>query len=72
MEGVKARSYVGVLSIRNCTLQILPKLYKYGEKDLDERIRDATNNLLFMLSFTKNSKQEKPDSLSSGLRNQPL
>jgi 5-methylcytosine-specific restriction enzyme subunit McrC len=58
-RGVKAKSHVGVLSIRKYTLQILPKLYKYGEKDLNERISDAANNLLFMLSFTKKLKTKE-------------
>jgi len=61
-DDVKATSYVGVLSIKDVTIQILPKLYKGDEgardkkEDKEKRIEEATRNLLFMLSYTRRLK----------------
>lgn len=51
---VKARNYVGVVNVGKTTIQILPKLYK--SVDENDRVEEATRNLLFMLSFTKRLK----------------
>lgn len=51
---VRARNYVGVLNVGKTTIQILPKLYKSADEN--ERVEEATKNLLFMLSFTKRLK----------------
>ncbi len=52
---IRARNYVGVVSIRNTTVQILPKLYR-KEEDLENMVEEATRNLLFMLSFANRFK----------------
>ncbi len=56
---VKATSYVGVLSVKDIIIQILPKLYRsdrIGKENKEARIEKATRNLLFMLSYTKRLK----------------
>lgn len=53
---IKATHYVGVISIGNTTIQILPKLYNSNKKNREEIIKDATRNLLFMLTLTKRLK----------------
>lgn len=51
---MRARNYVGVVTVGKTTIQILPKLYSKNNEGV--RIEEATRNLLFMLSFTKRLK----------------
>ncbi len=58
---VKARNYVGIITVGKTTIQILPKLYRKDwededQKSYDKKVEEATRNLLFMLSFTKRLK----------------
>ncbi|MFH1562656.1 MAG: hypothetical protein ABIF11_04450 [Nitrospirota bacterium] len=53
---IEATSYVGVIRCRNKTIQILPKLdfKENGMEDKDKQKKQtATQNLLFLLSYTK-------------------
>lgn len=54
-EELKATNYVGVLTVKNINIQILPKLYREQE-DEEANIEEATKNLLFMLAYTKKLK----------------
>ena len=54
-RGIRAKSYVGVLSVKEYVIQILPKLYR-SEVVGAERVEEAVRNLLFMLSYTKRFK----------------
>ncbi len=49
---IKAKQYVGIIKIKNITIQILPKIYK----NEDNKQREALTNLLYMLSYTNNLK----------------
>jgi hypothetical protein len=46
---IQASQYVGVVRLRNRTIQILPKIYR-SDEDADEqqRAKEATRNLLYM------------------------
>ena len=47
---IQAAQHVGVVRLRNRTIQILPKIYQLSETDSEkERSREATRNLLYML-----------------------
>jgi 5-methylcytosine-specific restriction enzyme subunit McrC len=46
---LKAAQHVGVVRLRNRTIQILPKIYRQSETSEKERVRAATRNLLYML-----------------------
>lgn len=49
---IQASQYVGVVRLRNRTIQILPKIYR-SDEDADEqqRAKEATRNLLYMLEL---------------------
>jgi len=49
-DRLKATSYVGILTVGKNTIQILPKISKYGGE------QDIIRNLLFMLSYTRKLK----------------
>lgn len=56
-SGIKADSYVGVIKFKNTQFEILPKLI--SKMNSDDKIDDEErvkilNNLIFMLSYTKN------------------
>jgi len=57
---LKASSYVGVLSIGNKTIQILPKMARTELNDV-ERSRQAIQNLLYMLAYTKKLQIKETD-----------
>ena len=59
-NGIKARSYVGVIKFKNTQIEILPKLIApiqndetLNEKQKEEYRQNILRNLLFMLSYTK-------------------
>ncbi len=53
--GVEANSWVGVIKYKNTHFQILPKLISEKDNIEDENTRaQILNNLIFMLSYTKN------------------
>jgi 5-methylcytosine-specific restriction enzyme subunit McrC len=51
-KSIKAKQYVGVIKIKNITIQILPKIYK----NENNKQKEALTNLLYMLSYTNNLK----------------
>lgn len=57
-QGIKTKSWVGVIKYKNLHLEILPKLI-YKDANNDDKISDEERNiilknLIFMLSYTKN------------------
>jgi 5-methylcytosine-specific restriction endonuclease McrBC regulatory subunit McrC len=46
---IQAAQHVGVVRLRNRTIQILPKIYRRSETDEKARASTATRNLLHML-----------------------
>lgn len=48
---IQAAQHVGVIRLRNCTLQILPKIYQSSEANEKQQAKEATRNLLYMLEF---------------------
>lgn len=49
---IQAAQHVGVVRLRNRTIQILPKIYRRSETDEKARASTATRNLLYMLERT--------------------
>ena len=45
----RATSFVGIVQLPQTTLQVLPKMYRHE----DAKDREATANLLFLLSYTR-------------------
>ncbi|AIJ06293.1 5-methylcytosine restriction system component-like protein [Methanocaldococcus bathoardescens] len=54
-NSIKAKQYVGVIKIKNMSIQILPKIYK-NEDNEDIKQKEALTNLLYILSYTNNLK----------------
>ena len=53
-RSIQASQFVGVVRLRNRTIQILPKIYQSEDRDGDEvKTREATANLLRMLSYAR-------------------
>jgi 5-methylcytosine-specific restriction enzyme subunit McrC len=50
-RAIQAAQHVGVVRLRNRTIQILPKIYRPSEIDEKVRAREATRNLLYMLEW---------------------
>ncbi|MCX7915624.1 MAG: McrC family protein [Verrucomicrobiae bacterium] len=53
----RATSFVGVVQLPQTTLQILPKIYRHE----DAKEREATANLLFLLSYTRKLDITEPE-----------
>lgn len=53
----RATSFVGVVQLPQTTLQILPKMYQHE----DAKEREATANLLFLLSYTRKLDITEPE-----------
>lgn len=47
----KATQHVGVIRLRNHTIQVLPKIYRSATTETKTRAQEATSNLLHMLSY---------------------
>ncbi len=54
---VQATSFVGVVQLPQATLQVLPKMYRHE----DAKEREATANLLFLLSYTRKLDVTEPE-----------
>ena len=51
-RAIQAAQHVGVVRLRNRTVQILPKIHRQSDKDSDDvKTREATANLLRMLAY---------------------
>ena len=65
-HGIKAKSWVGVIKYKNLHLEILPKLISKDanhDNKLSEQERNTIlNNLIFMISYTKNLDIKTNDS----------
>ncbi|CAN5142160.1 McrC family protein [soil metagenome] len=48
---LQAAQYVGVVRFGERTLQVLPKIYRSIEGDKEQRAREATRNLLYLLAY---------------------
>jgi len=53
----RATSFVGVVQLPQTTLQVLPKMYRHE----DAKEREATANLLFLLSYTRRLEVTEPE-----------
>ncbi|MCX7886267.1 MAG: McrC family protein [Verrucomicrobiae bacterium] len=53
----RATSFVGVVQLPNRALQVLPKIYRHAET----KEREATANLLFLLSYTRKLDITEPE-----------
>lgn len=54
-RAIRAAQHVGVVRLRNRTIQILPKIYQLSETaDEKDRAKAATRNLLYMLECAEN------------------
>jgi len=53
----RATSFVGVVQLPQTTLQVLPKMYRHE----DAKEREATANLLFLLSYTRKLDVTPPE-----------
>jgi len=53
----RATSFVGVVQLPQTTLQVLPKMYRHE----DAKEREATANLLFLLSYTRKLDVTEPE-----------
>jgi len=53
----RATSFVGVVQLPRTTLQVLPKMYRHE----DAKEREATANLLFLLSYTRKLNVTEPE-----------
>jgi 5-methylcytosine-specific restriction endonuclease McrBC regulatory subunit McrC len=53
----RATSFVGVVQLPRTTLQVLPKMYRHE----DAKEREATANLLFLLSYTRKLYVTEPE-----------
>lgn len=61
---VKATSFVGVVQLGQRAVQVLPKMYRRkleAERDRAECERQATANLLFLLSYTGKLRVSEPE-----------
>ena len=56
-SGIKAKSFVGIIKFKNTQFEILPKLISDSEND-----KIILENLIFMLSYTKNLDIKTTDS----------
>ncbi len=66
-SSIKAKSFVGVIKYKNIQLEILPKLI--SENDNESEI---WNNLIFMLSYTKNLDIKTSDSAKLSQTSNPF
>lgn len=56
-QETRAASFVGVVQLPQTTLQVLPKMYRHE----DAKEREATANLLFLLSYTRKLEVTEPE-----------
>lgn len=78
-NGIKARSYVGVIKFKNTQIEILPKLIApiqndetLNEKQKEEYRQNILRNLLFMLSYTKKLDIKTSDSAKLSKTSNPF
>ncbi len=57
---VKATSFVGVVQLGGCVVQVLPKMHRLNQAAI-ECEREATANLLFLLSYTGKLRVTEPE-----------
>jgi 5-methylcytosine-specific restriction endonuclease McrBC regulatory subunit McrC len=56
-RATRATSFVGIVQLPQTTLQVLPKMYRHE----DAKEREATANLLFLLSYTRKLDVTEPE-----------
>jgi len=50
-KGIRAKQMVGLIQVKDLSIEILPKMYREGLSEKTEQINDAQKNLLYLLHY---------------------